>query len=413
MRADRCGFTEGERGAASNMTATRDSSANESVVVENAIAPGPATPASMPATFTGQYPVPREEAGSELQRRRERIRTHMTARETLPERLRARGYTTGAFTPNPFTSRYFGFDQGFDHFEDFMDETQRGRIYDTVFRGFLQGDTSRSLVRVLVNLYQREEVFKPWEAFVGDIESFVERTPEPYFLWVFLMDAHNPYLAPREYRSQPRWAEFHANYRFWRESHETPFSDDVHERLVRAYDDAVGYVDAFVARLKSAVGDRTAIVVHGDHGEAFGEHGSYGHGPHLWEENVHVPLLVHGTGQSGRIDRPVSLRRLPDLLARVATDRELRDVASPMVYSRTFDAETELLRGRSWRCLLDGDGRIIERRRTGTFSSVDELNLTPHDTAVFGDCFAAVAEDRRERDRVVTGAKHAAEGDLL
>jgi arylsulfatase A-like enzyme len=47
---------------------------------------------------------------------------------------------------------------------------------------------------------------------------------------------------------------------------------------------------------ESAFGDRTAIVVTADHGEAFGEHGLFRHGFELWEELVHVPLIVYVPG---------------------------------------------------------------------------------------------------------------------
>lgn len=55
----------------------------------------------------------------------------------------------------------------------------------------------------------------------------------------------------------------------------------------------------------------TLIVVLGDHGEAFGQHaGNYGHTLALYDENVHVPLMVAipgVAGASGRVGRVVSL----------------------------------------------------------------------------------------------------------
>ena len=261
LRADHCGFM----GYEENTTPNLDAMAEEGVVFENAIAPGPSTPESMPVIFTGQWPVSREGGeGSALEQRRERIRTHMEARDTLPEKLQRMGYTTAAFTPNPFTSRHFGFDQGFDHFQDFMDESNRSSLYSRIFQGFLEGSRASSLARVLVNFWQREEVFKPWESYYDEVIEWVEGASEPYFLWVFLMDAHNPYMAAEEYRTQSRWEQLHANVEFWRQSHETPFSDTVHERLVTAYDDSIRYSDAFLGRLRDElVDDSPVIAVHG------------------------------------------------------------------------------------------------------------------------------------------------------
>jgi arylsulfatase len=315
-------------------TPTLDSMIEDGVMFENAIAPGPATPESMPAIFTGKWPVKRgDEPESELRARRERIRTHMQARETLPERMQRLGYTTGAFTSNPFTSRHFGFDQGFDHFEDFMDEQNRGQLYQRVFNGFLDESGVSSLARVFMNFWQREEVFKPWESYYDDVVEWTTEAEEPYFLWVFLMDAHNPYMSSSEYRNQSRLGEFYANFEFWRQSHETPFSDELHEKLVTAYDDSIRYSDAFLERLRGDLED-PVVAVHGDHGEAFGEHGTYGHEPYLYRENTHVPLLVSGIQNAAYRD-PVSLTALSELLVSVASGEGIEDLAGEYAISAT------------------------------------------------------------------------------
>ena len=331
LRADHCGF----HGYEKDTTPTLDAMAENGLVFENAIAPGPATPESMPVIFTGEWPVERDgDSESELRARRERIRTHMQARETLPERLQRLGYQTAAFTPNPFTSRHFGFDQGFDRFEDFMDEQNRGQLYQTVFNGFLDGSGASSLARVFMNFWQREEVFKPWESYYDDAVSWANDAEEPYFLWTFLMDAHNPYMSNSECRNQSRLQEFHANFEFWRQSHETPFSEGMHDKLVTAYDDSIRYSDAFLGRLREDLDDDSVIAVTGDHGEAFGEHGTYGHEPYLYRENTHVPLVVSGVGEDEHRDA-FSLAGLPELLTAIAADGDVTDVAGEYAVSAT------------------------------------------------------------------------------
>ncbi len=356
LRADHCGFMGYEKDTTPNL----DAMAEEGLVFENAIAPGPATPESMPAIFTGQWPVEREgEPESKLRARRERIRMHMQARETLPERMQRLGYTTGAFTPNPFTSRHFGFDQGFDRFEDFMDENNRGRLYQRVFDGFLDGSGASSLARVLMNVWQREEVFKPWESYYDEVVNWTRDADRPYFLWVFLMDAHNPYMSSAECRSQSRLAEFHANFEFWRQSHETPFSEDVHDKLVTAYDDSVRYADAFLARLREDLShENPVIAVHGDHGEAFGEHGTYGHEPYLYRENTHVPLVVSGV-ESGTCRSVVSLAELPGLLATVARGGELAERRDEHAVSATRQGSSTAFHLSGADVIVSGDGEEV------------------------------------------------------
>jgi arylsulfatase A-like enzyme len=61
-------------------------------------------------------------------------------------------------------------------------------------------------------------------------------------------------------------------------------------------DTSVGYLR------RSGLLDHSLLVVAGDHGEAFGEHGILGHGRQLYDELVHVPLVMRGPApfQGGR-----------------------------------------------------------------------------------------------------------------
>jgi len=353
-----------------------DRMARDGLVFENAIAPGPSTPEPMPEVFTGQYPVEREGAeGSDLTARRERIRQHMEARDSLAEMLPRRGYRTAAFTPNPFTSRHFSFDQGFDRFQDFMNESNRNGLYQRVFQGFLAESPISSMARVLLHLWQREEVFKPWESSSEEAIEWVRSGEEPYFLWVFLMDAHNPYKSSAEYGTQSWRREFHANFEFWRQSHETPFSPSVHDRLVTAYDDAVRYPDAFLERLPDDLsGDDPAVAVHGDHGEAFGERGTYGHEPYLYEENVHVPLVFSGL-KDRQVVAPVSLRSLPEMFCRIADDCELIDEDRPYAVTKTRQGGTIGVYGRDWRYTSDGSHSELYRIQNEGFAELHDESL--------------------------------------
>ncbi|NHN46550.1 sulfatase [Halostella sp. JP-L12] len=353
LRADHCGYWGYDR----ETSPTLDRMAEEGVVFTNAVSPGPSTPESMPVSFTGEYPTPPAETGdsSLLTERRETIRRHMETRETLAERFSSAGYATAGFSPNPYTSRYFGFDAGFDRYEDFMGGS-RERLYQGILEGALEGTSLAAVlpVRILLNWVQREEVFKPWEAFYDELRDWVADVEGPYFLWVLLMDTHDPYLVPSEYRTQSRAAMYQANYRLWRQNHEPPFSETTHERLVRAYDDTIRYADDFLARLRSDFGETDPlIVVHGDHGEAFGEHGTYGHHARLYEENVHVPFVVDG-GPTGTVKAPVSLREIPDLLWTFAVEESTPIPDGSPAVARTLDGNRIAARDRRWKYIRNG-----------------------------------------------------------
>jgi arylsulfatase A-like enzyme len=78
------------------------------------------------------------------------------------------------------------------------------------------------------------------------------------------------------------------------------------------YDGEIEYVDKHVGELLEFVkqqewGKRTAVIITSDHGEAFGEHKQYRHGFEIWENLVHVPLIIHAPGITPRqIDTPRS-----------------------------------------------------------------------------------------------------------
>jgi arylsulfatase len=398
LRADHCGFMGYDR----DTTPALDRMATAGLSFEHAISPGPSTPESMPVILTGEFPLDVGGTdGSLLASRRAKIGRHMEARETLAERFARAGYDTAAFSPNPYTSRYFGFDEGFDHFEDFMGGS-RERLYRGMLDGVLSGTSLGSVLpfRILLNWLQREEVFKPWEAFYEDVRAWTRQASEPYFVWILLMDTHDPYLVPASHRTQSRRAMYHANYRLWRQGHEPPFSETTHERLVRAYDDSIAYSDAFLERLRTDLGDDDPLIaVHGDHGEAFGEHGTYGHHQQLYEENVHVPFVVDG-GPDRTIERPITLRDTPELLTSLAIDGTVPALDAPAVPAETLDEDRLALRGRRWKYLRDGAETELYDLADGEQREVQNEELR----AVARDIASERDERRAERQRIADAA---------
>ena len=370
MRVDHAGFG----GYGRETTPTLDRMADDGLRFDNAIAPGPSTPEAMPIILTGSHPRSLVAGNdNDFMARQRTLRNHMQGRETLAERFSRAGYATAGFSPNPYTSRYFGFDTGFDTYEDFIDGS-RQRIYDGLFDDISDYVDLQRLfpARVLLNWLQREEVFKPWVAFYDAIYEWVAAAAEPYFLWVLLMDTHDPYLVPDDYRSQSRWSTYHANWRLWRQGHEPPFADRTHDRLVRAYDDTIRYSDAFLDRLLAELPGDPLVAVHGDHGEAFGEHGTYGHQQRLYEENIHVPLVVSG-GPDRRIEAPFSLADLPELLFELAAGDEPTVDATP-VRARTLGGDRAALRGTDWKYLRTPDDEVLF-----------DLAADPEETEPIGD----------------------------
>lgn len=390
MRADHCGYMGYEK----DITPEIDQMGREGTLFENAISPGPRTPESMPVIFTGQF-LP-DDLPSRMIAQESLIRRHMTTRYSIPERLSDMGYETIGITPNPFTSKYFGFDEGFDKYIDFISDDDTS-IYEQVFENWIGGGTASNVLRLARNMVMREEVFKPWEAFYDDILEAIDEASEPYFIWVFLMDVHEPYIAGEGYHSLSKLERWSAIWRLFLGDRETPFSDKTVDRLVKAYDDSIRYTDEFFRQLQADLeqgrGDPT-IIMHGDHGEAFGEHGVFSHEPYLYEENIHVPLVV---SEDLDVDptQPFSLRRLPELVTQIAKDSPGDDL-KPMPYgvARTAKDNAFALRSTDWKFVESTEGkRLADVSADGRESAPDQQ---------LRETASMIVDGLREHDREAT-----------
>jgi arylsulfatase A-like enzyme/Tfp pilus assembly protein PilF len=253
-RADRVGFLGSERGLTPNL----DKLARQAVVFSHAYAQVPLTTPSHAAILTGTYPQFNHVAymGDPLG----------MAVPFLPDILHKNGYRTAAFVgalalePRKLAP---GFERGFD-------------IYDAGFhRRGPHEDRYHSLER------RGEEV-------VSRALVWLSKQPSgPFFLWVHLYDPHDPYDPPEPYKSRYQ---------------------------AEPYDGEIAYSDASVAKLLDGLRahhlfDSSLIAVMADHGEAFGEHGENHHGIFLYDETIHVPLLIKAPGQhtARRVETRVGL----------------------------------------------------------------------------------------------------------
>jgi len=356
LRADHYGFLNGTD---ATLTPVLDGMANEGVAFENAIAPGPRTPSSMPEIFTGEPLQPPGAGADYWDRWRGTIRRHMARYRSVARRLQDRRYATVGVTVNPWTHDT-GFDAGFDRFVEITGDTLGSYgspafgAVDRLLRGNGVGDA--------IKWYNKREWFIRWTDFYDRIVDALDAVAEPYFLWVFLLDTHQPYIAPRAYRTESSaLGMYYASFTELRSPGEA-IPGHVETRLRRAYRDAVRSIDGFLGRFRrDRAGDDPVIVVHADHGEAFGEHGTYGHERELYRENVHVPLVVHNAGVEGVVREPFSLRRLPHLIETVADGRRFDPAAMtvPFVISKTDEGEKTATNGRTWRYIRGADSEEL------------------------------------------------------
>jgi arylsulfatase A-like enzyme len=124
-----------------------------------------------------------------------------------------------------------------------------------------------------------------------------------FLAYLHYMDTHTPYEPPSALRppERPDLPEAIRAGRIEEFRHDTTLSADALAHLRALYDGSLRYWDAELGRLRAGlarlgVADSTVVVVLADHGEGFKEHGYLGHGVHLHEELLRVPLIVAGPG---------------------------------------------------------------------------------------------------------------------
>ncbi|MFW5903288.1 MAG: sulfatase [Halolamina sp.] len=308
-------------------TPTLQSLADRGTVFENAFAQGNWTPFSFPSILGGR---PVFSDGSDI---------GVGRGSTLAETLSKHGVATAGFNAaNGFLTEYWGYDRGFDEYETFLTHsTPIGRAlaaHPTVQAWSLFATQPfRSAWR---RLRGRETHPAENTSRLRDVEErateFMASAEAPFFCWVHYMDTHTPYVpAPAHVKAAsdgemgtPKMLRAHLNAGLGRSVGERTLED-----LRTLYAGAARQVDESLGRLlatleEEGLREETTVIVAGDHGEEFQEHGHLAHYPKLYGELIEVPLIVDAPGDAvDRVGTPVGLDAVP------ATIRDAMDVPAP------------------------------------------------------------------------------------
>ncbi|MGA2981090.1 MAG: sulfatase-like hydrolase/transferase [Terriglobales bacterium] len=262
-RADRMGFLGSKRGLTPNL----DALARYSVVFTHAYAQAPFTAPSHATILTGTYPQFHQVEDFPV--------PLSPDLPYAPAILKAQGYHTAAFIGSivldPSQGLGIGFDRGFD-------------TYDAGFHLPAPGEDRYSSTE-----RRGEVVVEHALAWLG------EHTRGPFFIWVHLYDAHDPYQPPEPFKSRYKSAP---------------------------YDGGVAYADSAVGRLLDQLRARglyenSVIAVMSDHGEGLGDHKEEFHGFFLYDATIHVPLVLKLPGERFAGKRIENLVGLVDVLPTV------------------------------------------------------------------------------------------------
>jgi len=316
FRADHVGCIGG-----GNLTPNIDKIAKESLLFTRAFANGPGTNQSFPALMTSTYFFMNNGF-------------HLSPNyDTLSEIMKKNGYKTAGFHSNPFLSKTFGWNRGFDEFYDFMDllkapsafisRKQGTRIMDKIVRflaQYLGEKTNDKMKNFLRNVYYQLSGFEiPYlegETLNKQVFNWIERNSvEKFFLWMHYMDPHHPYIPPTEFCDH--FSTRKETFKFNMSVDVENASDEEIDILKDLYKGEVRYTDFCIGGLveflkEKELDENSIIIITADHGESLMEHDRFGHKPDiLYNEVLHVPLLIHGLDNFLVIDYPVQLLDVP------------------------------------------------------------------------------------------------------
>lgn len=242
----------------------------------------------------------------------------------FPQILRASGYRAAAFVSAwPLTNRLTQIGAWFDHYDEEL--TRRYQLFNS--SRWAEDVTPRAIGWLKQNA----------------------RGGKPFFLWIHYFDPHAPY----EFREH--FADLARNGT----AAPAAIADPGMRERVRNYDTEVAYTDWHLGKLLAAIDelklrDSTLVVLTADHGESLGEHGYVGHGRHLYENIIHIPLIVRFPGKvkaGHTVDTPVSLLDIGPTILDLALADTLEKKRAPLSFV-----------GRSLAPALAAEDRLAERR---------------------------------------------------
>lgn len=265
----------------SNETPHLDVLAGEGTLYAQAIVQASWTKPSFGTIFTSLYPSSHTAV--------DEVRPLPRAATTLPELLSENGYLTVGLANNIYLSPGFQFDQGFSEYRYLEPAFYAGAnhyaanlaVYvplEWLHRRWL-GD--RLSVRYFY--HNAQEVS---DAAIAWLEANQQNR---FFLFLHYMDPHSPYFE-HPYDGQ--------GFLMWQDG---PLDAAYAPQVRQVYDGEVRYMDREVGRVlewlrQERLYDQALIVFTADHGEEFQEHGGWDHGLTLYEEQIHVPLIVKYPG---------------------------------------------------------------------------------------------------------------------
>jgi len=298
-------------GYARNTTPNLNRLAQEAVVYTNAISAGNMTLSSHASMFTGLYPSWHQAHldGAHAQPLDPKC-------PTLAEILSSKGFDTIGIVSNyTFLSYGFGLDRGFAYNDaaprvPMLGGTRSYLLRDAIrkfFSGF--GEPAR-----LMETFRKADEIN--DAALAALDRETSRGKK-FFLFLNYMDAHWPYLPPGDFATLYPGRDRRVLYSTAEKEvlrRQEPLPDWEREALISQYDGSIAYLDSCLGKLSDQLKqrglyDNTLLIIASDHGEAFGDKAILGHALAVYQDEIHVPLMIKypHSARKAVISDPVSL----------------------------------------------------------------------------------------------------------
>ena len=123
---------------------------------------------------------------------------------------------------------------------------------------------------------------------------------DKFFIFVHYWDVHGDYSPPEQY-AKLFDSDYKGSFKGVQQDIDNikpGIKDEDLRHMIALYDGEIRYVDEYIGKLWDRLKElnlleNTILIIAADHGEEFLEHNSHWHGHTLYDELIHVPLIIH------------------------------------------------------------------------------------------------------------------------
>jgi len=298
------------------VTPNIDNLAKKGIMFKNAFSSINFTDPSVTSIFAGKYPISTGLLKHGVQVTKKDV-TGLADLKFIAEILKSDGYNTYALD---WLSRWYR--RGFDFYLGFFDYIDKAFESDgkkkaqpkkeSKFRSFIK----RTLIPQSVYALKKKREFlynlekNPYIENAQKISEravkIIEEQKEPFFLFMHFWDTHSPYNPPEKYLEEKKGyfnnkediKEHIGNNRINKRIKNLFYDTKTINKIIAKYEGEVRFIDSQIKNViealeKNKLIDDTIIIITGDHGESFIEHGILFDHHGLYDQSTHVPLIFH------------------------------------------------------------------------------------------------------------------------